>query len=176
MVEITVISTVIAATSVVIGVIYYIISLRYQKRVRNTDLILRLYSTFGSEEFQKAALKVGRLDYRDYDDFINKYGPITSSEEPVQMAFTKVMFFYEGVGILLQRKLIDIDLVAQLFGPTIKWQWEKIRPLIESLRKQLNAPNMSKSFENLYYEMMKREEKLQQSMRQAQPQGVEMPA
>jgi len=162
MVDITGISSVIAASSVVIGVIYYIFQLRHQSRVRNTDLVLRLYSTFGSEEFQQAALKVGLLDYTNYDDFIKKYGLLYSGE-PVHMAITKVMYFFEGVGILLQRKLIDIQLVAQLFGPNIRWQWDRIKPLIESLRKQLNAPNMSKSFEYLYNEMKKREQKLQQS-------------
>ena len=141
--------------SVVAGVVYFVFQFRQQTKTRQTDLVMRLYATFGSEDFQQAALKVMKLEYKDYSDYVKKYGP-PGSEEPVPMAIIKIMYFFEGVGILLQRKLIDIDLVAQLFGPNIKWQWGRIKPLIESFRKLLNAPNMARSFEYLYNEMNKR--------------------
>lgn len=147
--------------SVVAGVVYFVFEFRQQAKIRQTDLVMRLYSTFGSEDFQQAALKVMKLEYKDYNDYVKKYGE-PGSEEPVPMAIIKIMYFFEGVGILLQRKLIDIDLVAQLFGPNIKWQWGRIKPLIESFRKLLNAPKMATSFEYLYNEMKKREQKLQQ--------------
>jgi len=159
--DITAISAMVAAVSVVAGVVYFVFQFRQQARIRQTDLVMRLYSTFGSEGFQQAALKVMKLEYKDYNDYVKKYGE-PGSEEPVPMAIIKIMYFFEGVGILLQRKLIDIDLVAQLFGPNIKWQWGRIKPLIESFRKLLNAPKMATSFEYLYNEMKKREQKLQQ--------------
>jgi hypothetical protein len=158
--DITAISAMVAAVSVVAGVVYFVFQFRQQAKIRQTDLVMRLYSTFGSEDFQQAALKVMKLEYKDYNDYVKKYGP-PGSEEPVPIAIIKIMYFFEGVGILLQRKLIDIELVAQLFGPNIRWQWRKIKPLIESFRKSLNAPKMANSFEYLYNQMIKREQKVQ---------------
>ncbi len=44
----------VASATIVIGIIYYILQLRHQSKVRQTDLLLRIYSTFGTEEFQRA--------------------------------------------------------------------------------------------------------------------------
>jgi len=52
------ISAVVAAAGVLIGVIYYILDMRNQRQVRQTDLIMRLYSRFGSVGFQKTWEKV----------------------------------------------------------------------------------------------------------------------
>ena len=154
--DLTSISVLIAAASVVAGVVYFVFQFRQQTKIRQTDLVMRLYSSFGSEDFQHAALKVMRLDYTNAKDYVKKYGA-PGSERPVSMAIMKIMFFFEGVGILLRRKLIDIDLVAQLFGPNIRWQWERIKPLIESFRTLLNAPGMANSFEYLYNAMIEKE-------------------
>lgn len=51
-------------------------------------------------------------------------------------------------GVLLQRKLVDIDLVNALFGDAVKMVWEKIKPL--TLERE--------PFEYLYNEMNKREQ------------------
>ena len=52
MLDITQISAVVAAAGVLIGVIYYILDMRHQRQVRQTDLIMRLYSTFSSGNFK----------------------------------------------------------------------------------------------------------------------------
>jgi hypothetical protein len=70
--------------------------------------------------------------------------------------------FFEGVGILLYRKLIDIELVDDLFSIAIKQMWEKVKPIVEGVRKERNLPQYWEYFEYLYNEMQKRERKLQQ--------------
>jgi hypothetical protein len=74
-----------------------------------------------------------------------------------------VGLFFEGVGILLSRKLIDLGLVDDLHSYVIKTTWEKIKQVVEGVRKSNNAPQIYEWFEYLYNEMKKREEKLQQS-------------
>jgi hypothetical protein len=61
MVDIQTISIAIASTSVVAGVVYYALQLRHQARTRQdmvktrqADLLMRLYLTYGSKEFQEA--------------------------------------------------------------------------------------------------------------------------
>ncbi len=68
MVDITEISAVVAAAGVLVGVAYYILTIRHQGRVRQTDLLLRMYSTFGSEGFQTALTRTVNMEFRDYQD------------------------------------------------------------------------------------------------------------
>jgi len=69
--------------------------------------------------------------------------------------------YFEGIGVLLRRKLIDIGLVDDLLTAPIKVTWEKMKPVAEGYRKELNLPTVMEYFEYLYNEMQKREQTLQ---------------
>jgi hypothetical protein len=67
--------------------------------------------------------------------------------------------FFEQLGRLSQKKLVDIDLLP--FGPgQVKATWEKIKPVLEGGRKSYNEPKLGYGFEYLYNEMQKREQQL----------------
>ena len=153
MVDIQTISIAIAATSVVIGVVYYVLQIRHQNRMRQTDLVMKLYSQFNSLEFQKMWQEVLNRKAKDLDDYRNKYG---------LNEVTAVGLFFEGIGILLKRKLINIELVDDMFTTPIKWTWEKMKDMTLEWRKVRNQPEILEWFEYLYNEMKKREQKLQQ--------------
>jgi len=159
MVDLTEISAVVAATGVLVGVIYYILDMRHQAKVRQTDLIMRLYSTYGSKEFREAIIEVMNLQFEDYEDYVKKYGA-WFSDEPANKAMAMVCVFFEGLGILLREKLIDASLSYTLFSTMIKAYWVKSRPLIEGLRKEFNDPTVFENSENLYNEVKKREQRL----------------
>ena len=149
MVDISSISVVIAATSVVIGVIFAVLELRNVVQQRQTDLIMRLYSTFGSKEFQEAYQTMRTTDFKDYNDAMRKgYLP----------SWYTVATLFEGIGVLLHRKLVDIELVDHLFRESIRLVWEKAKPIMYDVRKQLNLPTYGRWFEYLYNEMQKREQ------------------
>jgi hypothetical protein len=160
MVDIQTISIAIASTGVFAAAIYYIFQIRHQTRLRQTDLVMRLYSTFAGEDHRTAGKKVIWITYEDYDDYVKKYGA-PNSEEPIPTAVDTVLYFYEEVGVLLSKKLIDIDLIEQLFGYNIMLVGTKIMPIIEEGRKRLNVPRFWANFEYLYNEVKKREQKLQ---------------
>lgn len=100
------------------------------------------------------------VEIKDYDDFVKKYGPILS-DSPAQIALTTVGNFFNEVGILLHRRLMDIGLATDLFTYGAAMIWEKMKPLVEGIRKELNQPEAAKWFEYLYNEMKKREQTLQ---------------
>ena len=149
------------AADVLVGVVYYLLEIRHQTILRRTDLVMWLFSTFASEDHRTAGKKVIWITYKDYDDYVKKYGA-PNSEEPIPTAVDTVLYFYEEVGVLLSKKLIDIDLIDQLFGYNIMLIGAKIMPIIEEGRKRLNVPRFWTNFEYLYKEMKKREQKLQQ--------------
>jgi hypothetical protein len=43
MVDVTEISAIVAAAGVLVGVVYYILDMRNQAKIRQTDLVMRLY-------------------------------------------------------------------------------------------------------------------------------------
>lgn len=68
--------------------------------------------------------------------------------------------FFEGIGVLLYRELIDIDLTEDIFSGPIKKTWGKMKPIVEDDRKKLDDTAAAEWFECLYNEMKKREQKL----------------
>ena len=83
MVDIPTVSIVIAATSVVAGVVYYAFQIRHQTRMRQMDLLMRLYLAWGDEDMKKAFGVVLGLEIKDYEEFVRKYGPVAGERSPV---------------------------------------------------------------------------------------------
>jgi hypothetical protein len=154
MLDIPSISAVIAAVGVLIGVVFTVLQLRDLVKTRQTDLIMRLYSRFGSEGFQKTFDKVRRREALSVHDYEEKYG---------WAEWVAIGTFFEGIGVLLYRKLIDIGLVDDLFTAPIKMSWDKMKDTIIEFRKEYGQPTIFEWFEYLYGEMKKREQELQQS-------------
>jgi len=93
-----------------------------------------------------------KQEAKNYDDYNEEYG--TAEVIAVGM-------FFEGIGILLRRKLIDIGLVDDMLTTPIKRTWEKYRGLALEARKARNEPEIFEWFEYLYNEMKKRQQQLQ---------------
>jgi hypothetical protein len=155
MLDIPSISAIIAAVGVLIGVVLTVLEVRNLVETRQTDLVIRLYSTFGSEELQDAWEKTQTREYKDFNAYRSEYGLREVNE---------VGWFFEGVGVLLHRRLIDIGLVDDLFSSPVKRAWERLKPIAEGERNQTQRPQIWEWFEYLYNEMQNREQKLQTKM------------
>ena len=157
--DVTSISAIVAAAGVLIGVAYYILDMRNQVKMRQTDLTMRLYTSWVSEEMTKPFLKVWNLEFTDYEDFKKKYGTYLS-DNPENAAVLSVLNSFLTLGLLLQKKLVDPEILTHL---PVSMTWNKIKPIVHGVRKQFNDPNMYEEFEYLYNEVKKYEQKLQQS-------------
>jgi len=153
MFDIPSVSAIIAAAGVLIGVVLTVMEVRNLVETRQTDLVIRLYQTFGSKEIQDAWEMIQTRECKDFDSYRKEYGLREVNE---------VGWFFEGVGVLLRKKLVDIALIDDLFSSPVKRAWEKLKPIAEGERKQTNRPQIWEWFEYLYNEMQKREQNLQQ--------------
>jgi hypothetical protein len=150
MVDIQTVSIAVASTGVLIAAIYYVLQIRSQIKIRQTDLVMRLYSTFGSKEFQDAWTRIESIEFKNYDEYVKKCG---------LGDYAQCATFFEGIGVLLQKKLIDINLVDALFSVPLKFMYERMKPIIEGNREQLHNQRVFEHFEYLYNQMKKREQK-----------------
>jgi len=148
--DISSLSAIIAAIGVMIGVVLTVLEVRNWVNTRQTDLVIRLYSTFGSDEIQEAWERIQTREFKDFDSYRKEYG---------LQDVNKVGWFFEGLGVLLHRKLIDISLVDDLFSSPVKRAWEKLKPVAEGERNQTNRPQIWEWFEYVYNEMKKREQR-----------------
>jgi len=140
MVDFTEISAIVAAAGVLVGVAYYILDMRHQTIIRQTDLVIRLYSAVSSKEFLEAWEKFRDREFKSIGDYAKKYGALELNQ---------VMAVFDEVGVLLRRKLIDTTLVEDLFGDAVKTIKEKIGEYSKD----------RSGFEYLYNEMQKREQR-----------------
>ena len=150
------VSIVIAAASVAAASTFYSFQIRNQLRLRKTDLVMRLYSTFDSLEFQRAFHTIYWADFHDYDSAM----AITGGERQV---WSYVLCFYDQVGVLLRRKLIDLDLVDDLLGNSMRQIWEKVAPAIREARDRYD-PRLYEHFEYLYDEITRRDAPVQPAL------------
>ena len=146
------VSAMVAAIGVIVGVVLTVLEVRNLVEARQTDLVIRLYQAFGSNEMQDAWEKTQAREFIDFDSYCKEYGLREVNE---------VGWFFEGVGVLLHKKHIDIALVDDLFSSPVKRAWEKLKPLAEGERRQTNRPQIWEWFEYLYNEMQKREQQLE---------------
>ena len=145
MVDIQTVSIVFASASVVAGVIYYALQIRNQNRMRQTDLTMRLYQQLGSNWFMNYWAQAIAREEKDYNEYVKKQGVVE---------LLQVSTYFEGVGILLHRKLLDIDMALDLFGEPIKIIWEKNEPILKEMHS-----DKCFWFEYLYNEIKKREQR-----------------
>jgi hypothetical protein len=158
MVDVPSVSIVIASAGVFAAAIYYIFQIRHQTRMRETDFIMRLYSTYGSKEFHDTTMDLHSLQFNDFEDFEKKYGPWFSKGSAQTAVFVVATYLSEW-GVLLHRKIVDIDFLYDIFGSiAIKLHWEKVKPLVLGIRELFHNPGVFQWFEYLYDEMKKKEQ------------------
>jgi hypothetical protein len=148
MVDIYEISAVVAAAGVLVGVIYYILDMRHQSRTRETDLIIRLSSTIDNKDFAEALTKILSMDFKDVRELIDTISA---------PALIMIGNFYERVGALVNRGLVDVGLVHDILIVTPLW--EKMKPYVTYCRQKYDDVQLFEWFEYLYNEVKKREQR-----------------
>jgi hypothetical protein len=166
------ISYIAGATGVCIAAIYYVVNLRNSQKTmqltlesRQAQLFMQLYSTFCSDYIQKARNEVSKWSYRNYDDFQSKYSYDVNPE--TYQLHSSLSFFFEGIGVLVSRKLIDPSLVDDLMSGPIITYWEKMRPYYLEYRARFDWPQFGEYIEHLYNHIKPIAEKQKTELRKA---------
>jgi hypothetical protein len=162
------ITVVIAGISVIIGVINSILSSRRAAQndqmmleTRQAQLFAQIHSWWRSRDGAKAYGKV-RYTYNDFlqkmgmEDYLEKYG--ATGDIDVYADQMTLNAFFEGVGVLVKKGLIDIDLVEDLLSQRIIWYWENmLGSMVDYVREKTDDPTQYDSIEYLYHEMKHRQ-------------------
>ena len=155
--DVTSISAIVAVIGMLVGVALAVLELRNLVKQRQTDVVWRMFQTWNRGEFVETLPKAWNMALSDFEEFTRKYGDLSSENNPAAKPITMIATFFEEVGFLVSKKLVSLDHVYQLL-PVTQW-WEKLKPIVEGIRKQWNMPEAYCWFEYLYNEFKKREER-----------------
>lgn len=147
------VSVVVAAIGVFIAAVNNIIQTRNANRTRQAQLFMQIYDHYNDIDFQRNHFYIMNLEWEDFNDYWEKYGPYTNPETNAIIA--SYAGFFEGIGVLVKRKLIDSTLVDDLMSGNITSYWEKMRPLVKQIRINLNWPQAFEWTEYLYNKIKK---------------------
>ena len=151
--DIQTISVVIASASVIGSAVYYLIETRHERRTRQTESIIRLSPWFSlsAKEIQEAISYVCSAEYTDYEDYLAKY-----SGKPQQISLKLLGNYFEGIGLLVHKKLVELDIVFNFWGDVAESIWDGNEELINGMRKDSGTPFTFQYWEFLVKEFKKR--------------------
>ncbi len=141
------------------GVAIALIQLRNLNKTRQIQLFMQIYSRLDDNEFWENYGKlVWEYEFEGIDDYHEKYGPGTKTGG--YAAYMSLSAFFRGIGVLIDKELIDIDVVDELVGVITKRVWEKIRPIAEEHRERFDYSREAKWVEYLANRIMEREQNI----------------
>ena len=139
----------------IIALTYYGLQIRNQNKTRQAQLFMNLYDTYHSPEFRLRWHDLLHREWTDKEDWFRKYGQ--NSEDLA--AYTSMLSFFNGIGVLLKRDLISLEMVDDLLSVNIRGFWKMFESTVYWARETIDEPKMYADFEYLYNEVMTINEK-----------------
>lgn len=138
------IASIISAVAFLVGSVVIVFQLRHMAKDRFVAASGSLFEIWESREFQEAQLWVlHRLQERTWDEFLAKHKGDFGEE-----AFHQVGAFYNRVGTLTLRHLIDKDVMLRTMGGYAIAVWRRIEPLVLQARR-VEHSNLFEDFERM---------------------------
>ena len=156
MVEIETVSIVFTGLSISLAAFYYISTLRNAQRTqqlqletRQAQLFMQIFGRFNELSFVDQINEVRfQWSYSDTDDFTRKYG--YNNNPKAWNTLNSIIWYFEGLGVLIYRELIKPELVDDLMSGVIITVWEKLKPSVDDMRTRYDWPTAGEWFEYLY--------------------------
>ena len=152
------ISIIFAGLSIAASIVYYASVLRnanktqqMQLETRQAQLFMQIYERFNDLGRSEIITEVLSYEWEDNDEFWERYS--YEADPDSYRKWNYVAGFFEGVGVLVKRKLIDPEIVDDLMSASTLMFWEKYGPAIIDGRERLNIPQLWEWTEYLYQEI-----------------------
>ena len=143
MVEITlpIVLQLVQTIALIVGIAYYLFIMRNSQRnqqiqieTRQAQLFMQIFTHQYDIDQRRSLHLLNTLEYEDYDDYISKYGPDNNPDAYFRIG--SLGTYFEGVGVLVKRKLVDPTIVDDLMSGRIIDFWEKQRSFALAYRER----------------------------------------
>jgi hypothetical protein len=148
-----------------IGIIIALQQLRDIKKTREIELetrqaqlFMQIYDRFNDREFWEYFTELRSHTWDDVEDWQMKYG--REENRKAFSAFASMASYFDGVGVLANRELIDIGLVDDLLHTRALWFWDTYEDIIREMRTRNNNPRIWPYIESLHSQIQGYEKQL----------------
>ena len=168
MVEITlpIVLQLIQTVALLVGIVYYITIMRNQQKTRElalkaqehatetrqTQIFMQMYNKFYESMADVNALEV--IQNTKFDT-VEEFLELMKSDETFGKVIRAYGNFYEGLGVLVKEGLINVRLVALMWGGPTRMFWELIEPIVGDWRVAINYPRLWSETEYVCKEVLK---------------------
>ena len=151
--DIPTVSVLIASASVIVYTVYFMLETLRQRKIRQTENIIRLSPWFNmdAKDIQEAINSVRSMEYTDYKDYLEKY-----DGKPEQTSLKILGNYFEGVGLLVYMKLVEMDIVYNFWGDVAESVWDDNVEVINGMRNDTGSQWTFQYWEYLVKEIKKR--------------------
>ena len=167
MIELSTIRDLVAIFGVIAGFSYYVLAVRANQKnqeltlksqehateTRQIDIYMRWQLLQTNPEWMQNYNEVHSLEWEDFEDFARKHSH-TENPESAGKRFA-VWSYWNGLGYLLSRGVIDSDTMYDMMGNACIGSWIKFEPIIQGFREHDGRPETWRWFEYLADEMKK---------------------
>jgi hypothetical protein len=91
--------------------------------------------------------------WKDVNDFFQKYGPENNPDDWAK--FVSVGSYYEGMGMMVKKNLINIDMIPEVIAIAVLEFWEKVQPVAIQMSKQFRRPQAFDGIKFLYHRLQR---------------------
>ena len=142
------------ALAVTAGVIFAAVQIRHYRQRQRHDAMLELLRSFQNPAFASALRRMNSLpDEASREQIRELLGP--DGEDAVFL----VGLTWETIGVLVFRREITLDLVADFFSGSVSISWRKLRAFVEEDRRFVERDTVWEWFQWLAERMIEREKK-----------------
>jgi hypothetical protein len=145
-------TAIISAVSAIFFTVFTVIQLRHMEKHRNVEISMKLFEWAETDQLRKAFkwmdTKYQFTNLEAYKAWEEK--DTEASEYPYE-----VTAFFEQVGFLVEKKFVDLDVVADRLGHYVVLNWQKLEPWIEDMRKEKKDPTYGEHFQRLHVQTAK---------------------
>lgn len=99
--------------------------LKQNNEIADMDIILRLYEFANTAEFQSSWLTVISSHLGSFEEF-------KKLSKPDKVAYLQVSALFESIGVLLDRGIVSLATIDDMFLPEAAW--EAMKPYLEGLK------------------------------------------
>ena len=145
---------VLTGIGIMASILYYTMTLRNSNKTRQAQLFMQAHARFQDPEFTKMYNEVMDRDWSSIDDYREKY-----LNKGWDETILSVQSYYEGIGVLLMKGMIDSDFVYELMPTMVNTFWHKYEPIVKNVRETYDYPQFWRPIEYLKDRMIEEAEK-----------------
>ena len=139
---------------ILVGVFYYVTTLRNQSRARKLTVANQLGQILSSVENMHNFIELLEMEWENYDDFMRKYDSSVNRDNYAKRS--SMWGLCDRIGCELYQGNVDSDVLCTQYIYQGVWLiWYKFKPIILGYRERYGYPDFLRWFEYLIDELEK---------------------